>query len=645
MEVDKKILDYSLTPKSNSNFDRISYNSDNFSNKNINFFCVCSNEPKSQDSKDYSSNIIYPENKGMKNWTKVEDKLLLETAKYFQYKRWKKISNNLPGRSSTQCCARFKRIRPGIVKGSWIKDEDENLKKLVDEHGKNWTLISKYMLTRTGKQIRDRYLNSLDPSVLKKKFTLEEDKKIIELYKKFGTSWSFISKRFIGRTGDMIKNRFYSSLRRIMSSKNSPSNNNSYSDGRVENMLDEKENEKNNIIDNSNNFINNEIKLAVDDETPLNINEINPNSKSKFFNVTKKKENHKRIFFVAIDDKNRSSKEKEKNKFAKLDNQNNKNLMYLNNKKIESFSFRKNSYSNLEERESSNKRILFVSEIDNKYKKNKDNYNQNIIDSNKNLLDEDSGQENILLKDINKNKNINVNNQFNLIKNKFENEKILKSNSQFEFSKKISSLKEDLKNTQDNAERESLNSCNLKFEEISKSMNLFNNFQLDNSTLRNNDSLNNKSSSFYSNNLNSNFNKITDVSNKILLINKNSNDNINLINECDNPENALKQPNNINTQSIYLHTIINLINLSLAIQNMNIINNNYNQSNISENLLDCQINILINSLLQTNYSRASNCKDELNNQIVILQQLLNFTYLKLSLYNQNKENIDQNNIN
>ena len=85
---------------------------------------------------------------------------------------------------------------------------------LIKKFGKNWSLLAKYMPSRSGKQIRDRFLNTLDSNVNKDKFTPEEDKKLIQLYTKFGTSWSKLSNYFPGRTGDMIKNRFYSSLRK-----------------------------------------------------------------------------------------------------------------------------------------------------------------------------------------------------------------------------------------------------------------------------------------------------------------------------------------------------------------------------------------------------------------------------------------------
>jgi hypothetical protein len=149
-----------------------------------------------------------------KNWTKEEDRRLIEIANMFKQKSWTKVADYFEDKNAAQCRARYKRIRPGIVKGAWTKDEDDMIVELVSSTGKNWAMISKMMPTRNGKQIRDRFLNYLDPNINKIKFTDEDDKNIIEYYKIYGTKWSKIAKYFEGRTGDMIKNRFYSCLKR-----------------------------------------------------------------------------------------------------------------------------------------------------------------------------------------------------------------------------------------------------------------------------------------------------------------------------------------------------------------------------------------------------------------------------------------------
>ena len=154
-------------------------------------------------------------------WTKEEDKILMDKAQEFNYKNWNAIADFIPGRTSIECSARYRRIRPGLIKGAWDKEEDIKLLALYKKYGKNWAAISKEMPQRTGKQIRDRFLNSLDTKFSRGKFTEEEDQAIIKYFKIYGNSWAKIAKKLKTRTGDMVKNRFYSSLKKtILKNKN-----------------------------------------------------------------------------------------------------------------------------------------------------------------------------------------------------------------------------------------------------------------------------------------------------------------------------------------------------------------------------------------------------------------------------------------
>ena len=146
-------------------------------------------------------------------WSEEEDKILIEKSKEYGYKNWATVASFIPGRSAIQCSARYKRIQPGLIKGAWTPEEDQELLRLYRYYGKNWSHISKYMRHRTGKQIRDRFLNALDDNLKKDKFTKEEDRKVVKWYKVYGNSWCRIAKKIKGRTGDMVKNRFYSSLK------------------------------------------------------------------------------------------------------------------------------------------------------------------------------------------------------------------------------------------------------------------------------------------------------------------------------------------------------------------------------------------------------------------------------------------------
>ncbi|PWO00068.1 C-Myb R2r3, partial [Tilletiopsis washingtonensis] len=102
-----------------------------------------------------------------------------------------------------------------VVKGAWSKAEDDRLLRLVEEHGaERWVIIAQHMGSRSGKQCRERWHNHVDPCILRKPFTPEEDAIIIALYNQIGSKWAEMSKRLKGRPDNSIKNHFNTTLSR-----------------------------------------------------------------------------------------------------------------------------------------------------------------------------------------------------------------------------------------------------------------------------------------------------------------------------------------------------------------------------------------------------------------------------------------------
>lgn len=95
-------------------------------------------------------------------------------------------------------------------------EEDKILKEMVDTHGRNWSLISRLMHNKDRKQVKDRYDNFLCKKIKRTPFTPEEDKKIIDLIKVMGNKFSKIAEEIEGRAPIMIKNRYYTNLKKII---------------------------------------------------------------------------------------------------------------------------------------------------------------------------------------------------------------------------------------------------------------------------------------------------------------------------------------------------------------------------------------------------------------------------------------------
>ncbi len=97
-------------------------------------------------------------------------------------------------------------------KRAWTPLEDCQLLNLRAIHGNKWTLIGDLIGGRSCKQVRDRYLNYLNPEVKTTAFTPEEDAELILLFHQLGRKWKMIANQMAGRSESQVKNRFYRHL-------------------------------------------------------------------------------------------------------------------------------------------------------------------------------------------------------------------------------------------------------------------------------------------------------------------------------------------------------------------------------------------------------------------------------------------------
>ncbi|KAK9801420.1 hypothetical protein WJX73_009594 [Symbiochloris irregularis] len=97
----------------------------------------------------------------------------------------------------------------------WTPNEDALLKQLVQQHGpRMWNSLAKNLHGRHGKQLRERWLNHLDPAVKHGAWTQKENLILVQKQAELGNHWSQIRRFLPGRPDNAIKNHWWAHLKR-----------------------------------------------------------------------------------------------------------------------------------------------------------------------------------------------------------------------------------------------------------------------------------------------------------------------------------------------------------------------------------------------------------------------------------------------
>jgi hypothetical protein len=155
-------------------------------------------------------------------WTSQEDAALTEGMQKHG-KNWADISALIPGRTKKQCRRRVQSLDTIRTRGpysgkraqprGWTPEEDAKLTNAVTKYcknskdGNNWVQVAAMVPGRTNYQCRRRWGEHLDPTVHEpteriniSKWKPEEDAKLTDAVKKYGSDWPRVKALVPGRT-------------------------------------------------------------------------------------------------------------------------------------------------------------------------------------------------------------------------------------------------------------------------------------------------------------------------------------------------------------------------------------------------------------------------------------------------------------
>ena len=155
-------------------------------------------------------------NKPSNNWTKEEDQLVIDAMNKYGDHNWRNLKYFFNGKSGNQIRQRWtKYLNKNRINENWKFEDDVKLMigALIfkTENNIRWIEISKHFNgERTDVQIRERYMNILDPRISKDIKKYQE--KVISLYKEIGPRWSIISKKVGNITDNACRRIVYNNL-------------------------------------------------------------------------------------------------------------------------------------------------------------------------------------------------------------------------------------------------------------------------------------------------------------------------------------------------------------------------------------------------------------------------------------------------
>jgi len=148
-----------------------------------------------------------------KEFSKTEDQHLLALVKEHKGHDWVSVAQKLgTNRTPAQCLKRYQRsLNTSMMRGKWTAEEDKQLREAVRRYGqKNWQQVAHCLKDRTGQQCLHRWQKTLNPDIRRGRWSPTEDMRLTLAVKAYGRSprWVMVQKHIPGRTDVQCRERW-----------------------------------------------------------------------------------------------------------------------------------------------------------------------------------------------------------------------------------------------------------------------------------------------------------------------------------------------------------------------------------------------------------------------------------------------------
>lgn len=142
-----------------------------------------------------------------KPWTAAENGRLLE-AIAVHGESWVTVSLVVGTRDRQACMHHYrKQLMPGRVVGKWSAAEIEQLRAAVAREGEVWFRVAQHVVGRSDVQCREKWKNSLAPTIARGKFSRKESALLLALAHDKGDRWADVAAVMPWRTPKQCRRR------------------------------------------------------------------------------------------------------------------------------------------------------------------------------------------------------------------------------------------------------------------------------------------------------------------------------------------------------------------------------------------------------------------------------------------------------